>query len=250
MKKITALFLVFAIVASFSACNENNNDDELQRLQDEIEMLEQQIQQDEQLENEHMNEQYNIDDNLTEIDIIEAEQLEYDVTDEPQIIIPENPDFRNTVWGMSFDDVFAIEDAEFIEQSDLNLVYSGKIGGYDTLIAYFIDDIHGLYKGFYSLQTNHGRSTQLYISNYITLKDSLVLLYGNPYEDDILILSTLAEYADETTALTLGYTAYSAKWKTENTEITLFMMSNERSISTSILYEAIDINIEADLFGF
>jgi hypothetical protein len=176
-----------------------------------------------------------------------------------------NTDFRNTKWGDSPEAVVLYETAKFefsikpdiidgvIYHSDGEIIdflaYNDTLSGLPVIIFYNFDSKNRLYSGVYSIGNEH-TTTQFYISDYDKLKKNLINVYGNPYYDEIIQLSSLASYTDAAGALTLGYVAYIARWKTDITEIELRMFSNNYEISTGVIYKSIEIIPEADLSGF
>ena len=100
---------------------------------------------------------------------------------ETPISPPEDTIFRNTTWGMSKDDVKALETSEFVEENETDLLYRGSLSSDDVAILYsFIDD--KLVRGVYIVEENHIQS-YMYISSYMSYSKSITEKYGIPVYD-------------------------------------------------------------------
>jgi len=181
-------------------------------------------------------------------------------------------DFRNSKWGDDPETVMLYETAEFpfvggeyiepvIKDGKINysdnekyrpssiLFYQDKLAGLSVTLFYVFNSENKLHRAGYNIEESH-TTNELYISDYDRLKDNLIQVYGQPYEDKIHQTSSLAEYTDAGSALKLGYYVYQAKWKNDVTEIILLMMADNYEIKTSLNYISVNLYREPDASGF
>ena len=155
------------------------------------------------------------------------------------------PDFRSTRWGMSMEEVKALEGS--------NPDYSGKVNGananyigYDTslmgndvIVAYYFGS-NGLYSARYIWTARHSNDS-MYISDYESVKAQLTKKYGSPLIDNENWDTTSHKkyYADEKgNALSFGYLTYETLYWTNRTYITMNMSADNYNISFIINYES------------
>lgn len=151
----------------------------------------------------------------------------------------ESPDFRSAKWGDTAETVRSFESASFIDTVDGNLAYDGTVAGLAAHIFFRIDPDYGFYTGTYNLTVPHTSGTG-YITDYETLKAAVSEKYGPPESDDIIPISSLADYADEGQKVLLGYVGYLTTWSTETCLIKLAMMSDNYKVSTILQYSTPD----------
>lgn len=161
-----------------------------------------------------------------------------------------NGDFRIGYWGDSIDTINYYETADYQGTASDNsgLVYDGTVSGYKANIVYYFDSTGKLYKGGYQITENYSQGA-LYITAYNTLKENLISKYGEPTSDLKKNISSLASYTDEGSALQLGYTIYQCCWKTETSNITLGMISQNYKISLVLGYEDLNYEDSTDTTG-
>jgi hypothetical protein len=163
-----------------------------------------------------------------------------------------NCEFRNIKWGDSPEIVLEYETAEPIhvdEDQNEILVFEDKIVGLNTYIICYFDLDLGLYHAVYGINEQH-TTNYLYITNYDDLKAALTEEYGTALEDDVITINDAARLVDDGTALYYGYTIYNASWETDNTEISLGMISDNFEIKTVVDYLSKDIIPSVDTSGF
>ena len=219
MKKIILLMFVAIIATSFVACEK----DDIKK------------------DNDSQDITSYVDEETTEQESTEI------ITDNVEIV--RDVTFRNAVWGDSTEQVKATETADFIYGNEDALLFEGNLLGYDCDILYQFDN-GALYNGGYmfpDLYTNAGQ----YIAAYDSIKKTLYEKYGDSIEDDVIELQStdLIEMAGPANALKYGYVAYRAKWKTEETDITLAMMSSNYEITLLLSYQDINYVDENSLDG-
>lgn len=158
----------------------------------------------------------------------------------------ENTDFRNTKWGDNRETIIENENIELIETEE-GLVGEDRVNDLDTWVIYVTDNNDKLYRALYDFNKLNYSNAGQYIPVYNGLKDSLTEKYGEPIGDGIFNLAneeTIA-LAGEERALKLGYIAYSARWETDTTLITIGLMAQNYDIHLIIQYE--DKNYEPDI---
>lgn len=158
---------------------------------------------------------------------------------EVKVVEPPEGNFRVGFWGDDAETIKKYETAEFYGEAEGGLVYYTDVAGKPAYVFYSFDEVGALYQGGYQFTTIYKQGA-LYISEYNILKESLSSKYGSPEIDEIKKLSKLADYADEGMALELGYTMYQTKWKVENTEILLAMISQTDDVIIILNYS--DVN--------
>lgn len=153
----------------------------------------------------------------------------------------ENPDFRNTKWGMTKDEVKASENIEastLDEVADNELFYPNiKLLDYPcTMIYYFQDE--KLYQGLYNITTEHSIKND-YISDYDNLKKNYIEVYGEPKKDNVVWKDDLLKDNPEDygNAVYAGHLKYSSIWETDTTNIYLILSSDNYNMTFIVIYE-------------
>lgn len=146
-------------------------------------------------------------------------------------------DFRKTSWGMTRQEVEALEGdpyttgtVEALKNVEY-IAYKTTFIGLDALLAYYFSP-DGLYGTRYILQEPHNNG-DLYIEDYKKIQDALTEKYGSPYVDEENWDNTTHKnyYADDKgDALSLGYLAYETTYATLKTCIFLSMDADKTFI--------------------
>ena len=162
----------------------------------------------------------------------------------------EDFEFRYGCWGDDMAEIKKREECEFLGETEDNLVFEGSLLGYDCSIVYQFDS-NKLFGGGYifdGIFTNAGQ----YIVAYNAMKEELNEKYGEPVTDEVVKMQNdnLIEAAGAANALEYGYVAYKTCWETENTEITMGMMSENYSVRIVLNYTDIDYEVNDDVVGF
>ena len=140
----------------------------------------------------------------------------------PAIELPENPTFRNTVWGMDREIVEQIEKGEIYDEYDnMITLYNTVVADYSARPFYCFDGDNKLWRAGYTFDAaKYYSSKNLCISKYEAIVRALTEKYGE-YEDKTWWGSDL--YKDKPnkwdTALTIGDVEFVALWQTPDTEI-------------------------------
>ncbi|AKP52690.1 hypothetical protein [Cyclobacterium amurskyense] len=157
-------------------------------------------------------------------------------------------DFRKVNWGMSNSEVKQIETSELVKEETNSLAYRTDLAGFNALVGYiFAGD--KLTRGKYVLLEDHSNRND-FISDFKKLKELLTKKYGNPGKDETIWKNNLYkdDYEDWGTAISIGHLIYYSTWKTDRTEVTLYLSGENYSISTVIEYQSKELgNIEKEL---
>lgn len=158
-----------------------------------------------------------------------------------------NTTFRNTIWGDSLETVQKYETEDgFVVDENMYGVYT-RVSGKDVELAYMFEN-DKLVEAIYNFDID-GYKGRMAIGQYYSLQEELCKIYGEPYHDEIIPLTSqaLIDHADEYTRIELGYVAYMTEWKTDKTHISLLLGNNNYKMFLSIQY--LDINHEPDSDG-
>ena len=132
----------------------------------------------------------------------------------------EDYDFRLTKWGMTQNDVIAVEEKmDPVERNETLLVYKTKISNKNVLLQYlFIQD--KLVGAIYRLDENYLNSDH-FIQTYQHFKQKLANKYGSPSRDSTKWFNDTFKNNRKKwgLALSLGHTEYMALWQTPKTTI-------------------------------
>lgn len=156
----------------------------------------------------------------------------------------EDPDFRNTKWGMTKNEVIAQESGlDIYLDEEHSLAYKDTLSNFPVLIIYSFDENDILKSSMYVIEEEHSYAQYgMYIANYSTLKESLIKKYGKLKETDKRWINTALKSSGEDTAFTIGALAYYGEWKTKTTKITIILHNDtsNNDIYFGIMYN--DIN--------
>ena len=163
----------------------------------------------------------------------------------------ENTAFRNACWGDDEATIRSLESAPFtLKDGDAIGCSNQEISGLDANIWYFIDSEYGLYCGSYQFTSRHSNANR-YISDFKTIKENMVKVYGEPAstEEPCIIDSGYYYCDDEGQALSIDYSYYLTTWEIPetNTEISLELYTDNYQIVLGVWYT--DTRYEADNTG-
>lgn len=146
------------------------------------------------------------------------------------------PDFRNTNWGITSDQVKILESAKLVMDNGKMLSYDGIVGGLPCQIAYLFVR-NQLTSSHYFFKAEHAADS-LHIHDYEMLKEAISEKYGRPRLDD-------ATWKDDTyrgsgekvgLAVKLGHLKLAAQWETPTTEVWLFLVGEDSQVKLSMKY--------------
>ena len=143
--------------------------------------------------------------------------------------------FRNATWGISANQVRALEEGEPIHDKDDVIGYSASVVGLDCWAAYiFVED--KLVRGRYVINETHS-NLNVFINDFDNLKHALSKKYSQPSFDNKNWRNDLYQddFAKWGFAISLGHLVYAASWETEDTKIYLSLTGE--NYKTSLLIE-------------
>lgn len=237
MKKLIVV-AAMATVMMISGCNDGNTADQerISQLESEIAALQEENSRIESSSSNAAAVTTTIQTTTTTTTASSTETIE----SAPTVIIPENPNFRNTVWGMTKEDVKQLETLDIVDENDNVLVCEPtSITNLNAVTVYMFDDFGKLYKAFYSFEENH-TSENLYISDYNSIVKSLTQKYGEPEWSERFWYDDLYEDRpdDWGFAISIGDVDFVTSWDTEETTVWILMKGDNYNIQTTLYYES------------
>lgn len=158
-------------------------------------------------------------------------------------------DFRKTNWGMSKEEIKAIEEKKPGGESDTCIAYKVEIKGKDFICLYELLENKLFFSG-YNCKEEHV-NYNLYINDYEDLKEILTKKYGKPIKDEE-IWDSLSEWELEAykqnlgNSISAGFLAYFAFWETPATRIELILDGDNYEINLRIRYISRELEEWAD----
>ena len=153
----------------------------------------------------------------------------------------EDPDFRKAKWGMTKEQVKALEDAKPAYEEASGLLYTNQtVAGLPATVIYNFNN-DALAWGGYRIDTVH-TNKNLYIDDYNNLKEKLSSIYGDPYIDEVTWDNDLFkdDPANYGLSVSIGYTSYIASWKTSRTVIILALNGDNYEVRLTLFYYSPD----------
>jgi hypothetical protein len=154
--------------------------------------------------------------------------------------------FRKTLWGMSKGQVKKTEENEFIKEEKGGgdaagldfLSYKADVGGTNSVIVYYFAK-DSLTRARYIVLASHS-DYNLYIDDYIKIKNNLTEKYGAPARDQEIWSNNL--YKDDASksgmAVAAGHLAYVAEWYPIETAIQLLLRGDNFKLSLTVEYSS------------
>ena len=146
------------------------------------------------------------------------------------------PEFRNTNWGITIDQVKILESARLVMDNGKMLSYEGRVAGLPCQIVYnFVKN--QLTESHYFFKPQHS-TDNAFVQDYDTLKHSISEKYGTPTLDD-------ATWKDDTykgipakvgLAVRSGHLSLVTKWETPSTDVWLFLVGENSHMNLSMKY--------------
>ncbi len=153
------------------------------------------------------------------------------------------PDFRQTRWGMSMDEVKASEGSSPDYKGTVTgtgaeyIGYDTQLMGNDAIVVFYFGK-DGLYQARYIWTEKHSNDS-FYINDYNDVKKQLTKKYGNPLFDNESWDTSAHEsyYKDRKgDALSYGYLSYLTYYVTDRTAIMMSMDADNYKVSFIIDY--------------
>ncbi|MEI7660862.1 MAG: hypothetical protein WCK34_01630 [Bacteroidota bacterium] len=158
----------------------------------------------------------------------------------------QNPDFRNSNWGMDSAMVKRYETASFIDSKNNSLVFSGKLSNLDAKIVYDFTASNQLYQAFYLIRLN-SKTPSLYVKYFQLFQELITKKYSEPLKKSAFTINGKAITPDEWASnLISDNLNLETKWKTEKTDIDLFLYSINDELYIEIRYASLDYTKKAD----
>jgi len=152
-------------------------------------------------------------------------------------------DFRKTKWGMTKNQVKAIEKKGKLEQeTDNAIVYTDTVLDQSIFVVYFFINntlSHARYK-----TTEQHTNKAIHLVSFNNFKNALTQKYGVPFSNKTIWINDL--YKDDPKkygyAISKGQLMYGAEWKTKSTDIQLVLAGDNYKIYLEINYKGIKYN--------
>jgi hypothetical protein len=149
--------------------------------------------------------------------------------------------FRKTTWGMSPQEVEAVETAKFVDKNETFYMYEGNVGGLDDNIVYQFAK-NKLVGAASKFSVTHSNKTE-FINDYNDLKDILIKKYGKPDEDEKFWYDDLFKDhpQDWGMAIATGDLAYQSIWEDKKNKILLLLKGDNYEVELSITYKSVEL---------
>lgn len=152
----------------------------------------------------------------------------------------QSTDFRKTEWGMSKNEVKALEPLPLQGENQTSLVYQDSIAGIDVVIGYtFSTDSDQLIAGGYLSQSKYKNQNE-YIDDFNTMKKYFTGKYGEPKLDKVRWLNNFFKNSPEKAgfAVALGHAYYLTEWDTPNSVITMTLSGQDYEIQHLVSFKS------------
>lgn len=165
----------------------------------------------------------------------------------PQI---DDPDFRNSNWGDSLEQVKSTESNTLILNTSDSLLYDdAKILGLSCSILYNFSDSK-LLNGGYVLSEKHS-SDNLYYEDYLKLVKAYTEKYGKPTSSEENWNRSLYKDNPEKIgfAISIGDVKLNTKWITNTSTIDIVIKGDNYKFSTVIIYQSLNYEYQKNTDG-
>lgn len=144
--------------------------------------------------------------------------------------------FRNTLWGMSVEQVKSSEKIKPEIEEKNRLGYKTNLLGKDMILLYIFVE-NKLVRAKYILKERHMNKND-YINDFMVFKEVLTKKYGLPNQNEVIWKKDL--YKDDPQnyglAISMGHCLYYSSWDTNKTEITLGLFGDNFDVTCGIEY--------------
>ena len=164
-------------------------------------------------------------------------------------LAPEERDFRDMKWGMSLEEIVALEGEDYTKQPNGVIRYRDLyVGGYPVEAEYTLEEDSLVQCVYYT--THFENTMQEYLDDFELLKEKYLKKYGTP-EYDTKKWADDIENPDQQNALQAlaeGRMMYRTGWKSGNTEINLVLFKDtDLRIKIGIRYQPIQSGVKSDV---
>jgi len=151
-------------------------------------------------------------------------------------------DFRRTSWGMTREQVKAVESSKLIKEDEHGLFYSSELSGFGEVLIGYIFAEGKLVRTSYISQVRHTNSND-FIEDFTKIKSILTEKYGRPESDDVVWLDNL--YKDDPDnwgmAVSAGHLVYDTVWKTKTTKILEKLKGDNFDVTLIVQYTSLEL---------
>jgi len=151
-------------------------------------------------------------------------------------------DFRRTSWGMTREQVKAVESSKLIKEDEHGLFYSSELSGFGEVLIGYIFAEGKLVRTSYISQVRHTNSNA-FIEDFTKIKSMLTEKYGRPESDDVVWLDNL--YKDDPDnwgmAVSAGHLVYDTVWKTKTTKILEKLKGDNFDVTLIVQYTSLEL---------
>jgi hypothetical protein len=151
-------------------------------------------------------------------------------------------DFRRTSWGMTREQVKAVESSKLIKEDEHGLFYSSELSGFGEVLIGYIFAEGKLVRTSYISQVRHTNSNA-FIEDFTKIKSILTEKYGRPESDDVVWLDNL--YKDDPDnwgmAVSAGHLVYDTVWKTKTTKILEKLKGDNFDVTLIVKYTSLEL---------
>jgi hypothetical protein len=152
-------------------------------------------------------------------------------------------DFRKTSWGMTREQVKAVESSKLIKEDEHGLFYSSELSGFGEVLIGYIFAEGKLVRTSYISQVRHTNSNA-FIEDFSKIKSILTEKYGRPESDDVVWLDNL--YKDDPDnwgmAVSAGHLVYDTVWKTKTTKILEKLKGDNFDVTLIVQYTSLELS--------
>lgn len=183
-------------------------------------------------------------DNVTQNDEETVSQKSDEEEESVVVSQTSNPDFRNTKWGMSKEEIKQSENAVVYDEDNKGMSYSVTVQGFDAKLIYQVNEKNELYSAGYIFKQQHTNENQ-YLFDYRQLYETLCEKYGEnkTFMDGMYWYDTFYKYDSDDwgLAVSLGDMQISHVWFTPTTRVGMLLSGDNFEINLVILYESLEI---------
>lgn len=165
----------------------------------------------------------------------------------------ETPDYRNSMWGMNWEEVKAAEgDIVWETEEPVGSAngYYASIGGIDFFVTFSFDNNGLLCQGTLVYEKNNA-NYYFYITDFDALAEALTNKYGKPTQEADVWMNDYYKNtkSEQGTAVALGYFYRLYIWETDNTIIQMVLGNQSYEIILGITYQDKGNIQETDMSG-
>ena len=152
----------------------------------------------------------------------------------------QNYNFRKTTWGMDSAQVRSAESSRFVSSKKQQLLYTGKLGDWETEIVYNFTNTDHLYYGAYLINLD-SRNPQTYVDAFLLLQQLLTRLYNTPNEKRYTTINgVVIDEGEWASHLMSGNLYLETRWSTPATKIMLTLTKVSDKLYLEVNYTSVE----------